>query len=432
MERKKLLWISHLIPFPPKGGVLQRSFNLIKELSKYYDIYLFAFNQASFLKSSFPGSASPIEEAKRGLAPYVKELEIAAIPSEAGKFGKYRLAFSTLLSRKPYTVEWLRSDHAAKRLSAMIDSVRPDIAHYDTISLAIYQDLTEHLPTVLNHHNIESQMLFDRAKKETNLLKKVYFLQEARKLQRYEKEVCKEFSLNITCSPEDSLLLKSIDPSLECKDVPNGVDITYFYPAPARYEPHSLIFAGGLGWYPNLDAMNFFADEIWPGLKAGIPDIKMNLVGRSPTHKFRQLSENDPSFRVHGFVDDVRPYLREAHAYVCPIRDGGGTKLKILDALAIGCPVIAHPFACVGIDVEDGEHVLFATTPSEYVSQVKALFESDQLRQKLCANGPKLIEEKYSFSAIGADYAKQLKDLLQQSNKPVHAAGTPTAANSQS
>ena len=429
MQKAKLLWVSHLVPYPPKGGVLQRSFNLIKELSEYYDIYLFAFNRASFLKSSFPGSKLPLEEAKRGLAPYVKELEIAEIPSEAGKFGKYRLALSTLLSGQPYTVEWLRSDLAAKKLSAMIDSVHPDIAHYDTISLAIYRNLTAHLPTVLNHHNIESQMLFDRAKKETNLLKKGYFLQEARKLQRYETSVCKEFSLNITCSPEDSILLQSIDPSLKCKDVPNGVDITYFYPAPANYEPHSLIFAGGLGWYPNLDAMNFFADDIWPELKAEIPDITMNLVGRSPTQKFRQLSGNDPSFKVHGFVDDVRPYLRKAHAYVCPIRDGGGTKLKILDALAIGCPVIAHPFACVGIDVEDGENVLFAATPSDYVAQVKALFESDQLRQKLASNGPLLIEEKYSFSAIGKDYSEQLGVLLQQHHEAADSAIAPTAAN---
>lgn len=417
MTKPRLLWVSHLVPYPPKGGVLQRSFNLIKYLSKDFDIYLFAFNQSAFLKSSFTESISPLDDAKTGLAPYIKELRVVDIPSERVPLGKYILAFRSLFSSRPYTINWLHSRIAESQLSKMYEIVKPDVVHFDTISLAPYLKCCRGTPTVLNHHNVESQMMCERSINEGNVAKRLYYRLEGRKLRSYEHRVLSKFDLNITCSDQDSSLLATEHPGVNCLTVPNGVDTEYFKPEKSEYEDFSLIFAGGLGWYPNLDAMNYFVDEIWPLLKMKMPNATMHLIGRNPTNKFLSLAKQDPDFLVHGFVDDVRPYLKRADVYVCPIREGGGTKLKILDALAMGCPVVSHPFATVGIDVEQGVTVEHASSPEEFYLKIERIFSDRDLRKRLSVNGPKLVSEKYSFESIAKRYSLNLKTLMRDDNE---------------
>jgi glycosyltransferase involved in cell wall biosynthesis len=415
MERKKLLWLSHLVPYPPKGGVLQRSFNLLREISKDYDVYLFCFNQDELLKSSFPNTNDPLSEAKKGLASFTSKTHVIDIPYSQQTFGKHYVALKSLVTNRSYTQSWLQSTEAESQIKAFIADLDFDAVHFDTISLGVYRHLVTDIPAVLNHHNIESRMLADRSRNEQNIIKKLYFQVEAKRVLSAEKKLCPSFDLNITCSEDDARDLNTISPKSRVEVVPNGVDINYFYPRPndrpAPSHPY-LVFAGGLSWYPNLDAMNYFVDEIWPVIKSRIPDIHMSLIGRNPPKKFLDLSERDPSFVVHGFVDDVRPYLWDATAYVCPIRDGGGTKLKILDALAVGVPLIAHTFSCKGIGVEAGKHVLFANSPSDYVDRIEKILADNELRQALSINGPRFIKEHFSYENIGRNYSVFISRLL--------------------
>lgn len=166
-----------------------------------------------------------------------------------------------------------------------------------------------------------------------------------------------------------------------------------------------------MNWYPNRNAMLYFARQVWPLLTEAIPDIRITVIGQDPPACLINLANEDKRFKVAGFVDDVRPYINRAMVYVCPIKDGGGTKLKILDALAMGKAIVADPVACEGIDVKDGETVLFADSPADYVKKIKLLFENKDLNKKLGLNGRKLIEDKYSFEKIGRKLATLCEGL---------------------
>jgi glycosyltransferase involved in cell wall biosynthesis len=198
------------------------------------------------------------------------------------------------------------------------------------------------------------------------------------------------------------------------EEIPNGVDLKYFYQLNLDKEKHSLIFAGGMKWYPNRSAMLFFADKVWPLLKKEVPDVKMTVIGREPPAEIMSLARNDEHFRVTGFVDDVRPYIDKTMVYVCPIQDGGGTRLKVLDALAMGKPIVAHPIALEGIDIEPEKHVLVARTPEEFVSQIVRLFRDSSLYRRLSEEGRRLVLEKYDFEKIGEKLSRAYNEVVNR------------------
>jgi len=412
----KILWLSHLIPYPPKGGVLQRSYNLIRELSKYHEVSLLAFNQSALLGSMFSSVSAGKKEAKRHLLEFCNDVEFVDIPSEKEPLGKYILALKSLFTRYPYTVNWLASKEMSFLIEKILGNNQFDLIHFDTISLAIYLPHFGDTPKVLDHHNIESHMMLRRAEQEQNLLKKFYYYQEGKKLSSYEKTICKDFDLHITCSELDSERLRSIDSGLNIDEIPNGVDVEYFIPNSENEQGARLVFAGGLNWYPNQDAMLFFAREIWPILKRRCPEIEMDLIGKNPPKELCDLGERDQNYHVHGFVDDVRGYISRASVYVCPIRDGGGTKLKLLDAFSMGKAVVAHPAACEGIDITEDENVFLAENANAFSDKIIDLLGDRNKRRRVGLSARMLVEKSYSFVRIGQKLSSNYELLVKFSS----------------
>jgi len=408
----KVLWLSHLIPFPPKGGVLQRSYNMIREASEQHDITLVAFNQRDFLSSTLPDESDPVSAARSGLSPFLDNMHIIDIPEYRVPFGKYWLALYSLLTGRAYNMEWLRSEQVRFSLSNLLKSYKFDVVHIDTISLCVYFDLFDGIPVVLNHHNFESEMLLNRSMSSEGWLKSLYFRIEASRLLRSEKQYCRSSSLNLTCSDDDSDMMVEKMEANNFLTVPNGVDTSYFYPNIDRErKAKGIVIVGGLSWYPNREAVQYFIREIWPVLRKEIPEVRVDVVGRDPTDEMLRVAASDDRLFFHGFVDDVRDYLWESDFYLCPIRTGGGTKLKILDALATGCCIVADPFSCKGILVQEDQEVLYAETPIDYVNQIKRLIGDPELQLKLRASGPKLIEAEYSYKKIGMIYSSSINKL---------------------
>jgi len=250
-----------------------------------------------------------------------------------------------------------------------------------------------------------------RAGKERNLFKKLYYYFEGRKIEGYEKKNLQHYDVNITCSSLDSDRLREIVPKLNVEEIPNGVDLSYFNSNRDLVEKNSLIFVGGLNWYPNKEAIIHFSECIWPQLRSLLDGIQFNLVGKNPPKELEILAESDADFKIHGYVKDARIFINKAEIYVCPILDGGGTKLKILDALAMKIPIVAYEIACEGIDVVHRETVLMGNTPEELISLTQELLSSPDLAKTLSLNGRKLIEEKYSFASIGAKLAALLGEI---------------------
>jgi glycosyltransferase involved in cell wall biosynthesis len=401
----KILWLSHLIPYPPKGGVLQRSYHLLNQLTKYHDVDLFAFNQKELIGPLFNSVEEGEQEALKHLSAICNKVEFFEIPCDKSPINKKLLAFKSLFTRFPYTLNWLLSEEFSARLKELVDTENYDFVHFDTISLAPYQSIFKKIPTSLDHHNIESHMLFRRANKEKSLIKKLYFIQESKRLEKYEKIYCPQFSFNFTCSDVDTRRLLDISPNSFVNTVPNGVDTHYFTPEPPLQKTDSLLFIGRLNWYPNIEAVEFIAHKIWPIIKQESPGTQVNIIGPNPPDSITHVAKDDEDFYSHGFVNDIIPYFKQAKCYICPIKDGGGTKLKILDALSMGMAIVADPIACEGIDVTDRKDVVFAETPAQYLAAITEILSDQKFRKMLQTNARELAVTKYSFDNIGKDLA---------------------------
>ena len=390
----RVLWVGHNLAYPPVRGVLQRNYNLLREAAKVSEVHVLAFDQPP---TRPPGvGAEDCAEALRKFCAHVEWVPLASGVSKS----PYWLGLRGLLSRKAYDLNWLASHSMAERLQRTLGRVKFDTVHFDTLGLAPYGRLVSGAGTVLNHHNIESSMMGHRAATETRRVPRLYWRWEAKKLLRAERDYCPQFSVNLVVSPEDGETLASLAPGIETKVVANGVDTEYFTPR-ADPDGNTLLFCGGLDWYPNGEAMAYFFDQIWPLLTRQRPDIRVVVVGRRPPKWLTQLGDSDRRIHVTGFVDDVRPYFKEATAYICPIRVGGGTRLKILDALAMGMPLVGTTFACSGISVQHEKHVLLADTSEAFAEQILRVLADPVLRANLAAQGRDLVYKDYSWPVVG-------------------------------
>lgn len=402
----KILWLSHNVPYPPKTGVLQRNYNLLKEAANVGEIYLIAFFQKDILPIQYD-----MQEVRRELGKFCQFIEIVQIPSESLRIRKYGLVLMSIFTSDPYSVNWMESSEMHVKIRQFAKETEFDMVHFDTIGLAEYWGDVGNVPKVLNHHNIESNLMERRSIIEGNKLKKMYFHMEAGKLKKYEKDHCKKFDINTTVSSLDKERLREMLPDGRIEVIPNGVDTDYFFPDNEEIKKGNIIFVGGMNWYPNRDAIMFLCNEIWPLLKEEIPEISLTVVGAQPPTELLDLSKTDNNIEVTGFVDDMRPYMRKAEIYMCPMRDGGGTRLKILDALAMGKAIVSTSLGIEGISVEPEKNVLIANEASEFVGQIKRLIENPELREKLGSEGRKLAEEKYSWKVIGKELNSVYRSL---------------------
>jgi glycosyltransferase involved in cell wall biosynthesis len=409
----KTLWVSHVVPYPPKAGVLLRCYNLVRELSRYTELDLVAFIQEPWLRTCFGDVDKGLAEARRALGEFCRVRAFLPIPSEHQTGGRLRLVLSSLVSGPCSTVQWLASPEAARILRELRASERYDVVHFDTISLAQYRPIFDGVSASLGHHNIESAMLLRRAAFEPSPLKRRFFLQEGRRLADYERETSGWFDTHITCSALDSERLREICGHPNIVEIPNGVDPDYFRPGSTDRIANTFVFVGTMDWYPNVDAMRFFLDSVWPALKARYPEATVGIVGSNPPEWLVKVGAADPSIRVYGFVDDVRPYIEGAALYVCPIRDGGGTRLKILDAMAMARCIVAHPVASEGIRVTDGETIVYADEPESFVAQIVALLEDPRRAGRIGDAARQLVQQEYSFHGIGIRLAEHLRGLAR-------------------
>jgi len=400
----RVLWLSHVVPFPPKAGVLLRAYYLLRSVAEQHEVDLIAFVQRQLLATFYSDIDTGLAECRTELSKHCKSVTFLPIEKAVRPLGKLRTAWEGLFCRDGYMASWLDGPRARDEIARSVHRRRYDAAHFDHLSLATYRSLLKSTPTTLGHHNAESHMLMRRAEHETGVLKKLYFRQEASRLARYERQIAAWFRLHITCSDLDSQRLRATMPDAPIICIPNGVDTKYFVPSDQAQTANSLIFVGTMSWYPNVDAVNYLLREIWPLLRAKIPTVTLDVVGAGAPTALKELAARCVGVTLHGFVPEIRPLIGRAALYVCPIRDGGGTKLKILDALAMAKCIVAHPVACEGIAVTPGTDVIFADTPNDFVVQIESLLADPERRHKIGAAARQLAVDKFSFAAIGADF----------------------------
>jgi glycosyltransferase involved in cell wall biosynthesis len=407
----QILWASHLIPYPPKSGVHLRSYHLLKAVASRHEVDLIAFVQEPWLRVFYPSRQEALSECARELGKFCRSVRFLEIEGASRAGGKWRTAAAGLVLPASYTMRWLDGAAGRRAFADAALATRYALAHFDTIGLAPYRPLLAGVPATLGHHNIESHMLLRRAENERQLLRRLYYLQEGWRVRGYERRTAPQFAAHITCSDLDAERLRAIAPRARVVTIPNGVDTDYFRPSGRAATRRSLIFVGSLNWYPNVSAVEFLLREIWPPLKRAVPDLSLDLVGSAPPPHIRALAAALPDVTVHGFVDDVRPFMEEALLYVCPIRDGGGTKLKLLDAFAMEKCVVAHPIACEGIAAQPGKEVELAESAPAFVAAIQQLLAQPERRVSLGRAARELVVARYGFAQIGRRLSEVFESL---------------------
>lgn len=264
---------------------------------------------------------------------------------------------------------------------------------------------------ILDTHNVEYDV-FRRMWKTTEApVRKAHYLLEYVKLKRDELSLCRSQDVLLATSDRDSELFARDVPHVPRFVVPNGVDTAYFVPKnDAPSEPHSLVFTGMIGYVPNADGITWFIDEILPLIAQRVPDVKLYVVGKRPPETVRARASE--RVVVTGTVPDVRPYVHRSSVYVVPLRMGGGTRLKIAEALSMKKPMVTTRVGCEGIDLVDGRDALFADTPREFADAVVRLLGDADLRARLADAGHDLAKRRYDWSVIGDQLEKVYRETL--------------------
>ncbi|HEX5436686.1 MAG TPA: glycosyltransferase family 4 protein, partial [Gemmatimonadaceae bacterium] len=251
------------------------------------------------------------------------------------------------------------------------------------------------------HHDIESDALRQRAGSRRSPLLARYISLQADRVERVERELCPRFAMNVVMSAVDAERLVARAPGAKTQVVPNGVDTEYFETQPlTAATPGRVTFTGGTYVYPNRDAVEHLLADIWPKIRDRAPNATLHLIGRHAAAD-QMRYEREPGVRALGHVDDIRPHVAEAACTVVPVRVGGGTRIKILDAWAMGRPVVSTSRGCEGLAAVDGENVLIRDAPDEFADAVVQVLADARLRAQLARCGRATVERHYSWQAIG-------------------------------
>jgi sugar transferase (PEP-CTERM/EpsH1 system associated) len=404
----KVLFVTTKSPYPLHEGRALRTYNLIREVAREHEVHLVSFVQT-------PEELEGIEH-MRSLC---RELHFHKLHFNAPRWRLAVEAVRELFGRAPLQVVKYRQASMRRTLQRLLATHRYDLVHFDMLHLAEYFPLCGPVPKLLTEHNVESVILQRRAETETRPLVRAYLRYQQRKLQRYEAQACRAADHVVAVSEADAEQLQRVS-GRAVTTVPNGVDTTFFTAAldaaAQRNAAPTLVYVGAFTWFPNADAIRHFVEQVFPLIRAARPDVQLTVIGKGADAKSEPALAAQPGVRLAGLVDDIRPWVQQAQAYVVPLRIGGGTRLKILDAMAMGKAIVSTSVGCEGLAVTPGHDILVADDPREFAHQVLRLLGEPELAARLGRNGRALIEQRYDWRAIGAG-------LLDAYRRTARAAG---------
>lgn len=403
--KPRLLFLSQTMPYPPDGGVWIRTYNLIRALSAEFSIEMLCFERAISGLDGFAFDPAESLAALREIGP----AEVFPLPQ---RHSRARFAwdhFRSLLTGRAFT-HYLYDSGAFR--TAVRAAVRRGyaLAHVDSLDLCTYLPELGDAPIACTHHNVESALLRRRAKAERSGLVRLYAAYQARLTEKDERRWCPQVALNVAVSDDDAATLRALAPGGRYVVVPNGVDVEAFRPG-ADSRDGGLVFVGAASWFPNRDGMEYFCQEILPLLRRRRPDLPVTWIGAARTEDQRRLKD-EHGVALTGHVPDIRPYVQAAQCYVVPLRVGGGSRLKILDAWAMGKAVVSTSIGCEGLAAEDGQNILLGDTPEAFAAAIERVLDSDELRRRLGAGARKTAEARYSWEVVGRTLVEAYMELL--------------------
>jgi polysaccharide biosynthesis protein PslH len=314
-----------------------------------------------------------------------------------------------VFSRLPYAVSRYRSRLLKKRVTELAPEHDLVICDFLFPSYAVPNGLQA--PTVLFQHNVEAMIWKRHASVHQNFIHSAYMREQWRRMRRFEGEECRRLDHVVAVSTSDADLFRTEYGASSVSDVPTGVDLEYFSPRASRPKDNpELVFVGSMDWMPNEDGVCWFSEQVLGRIRRHVPNVSLTIVGRSPGSAVRKLAAQDSAIQVTGTVPDVRPYLERGAAFVVPLRIGGGTRLKIYEAMAMGIPVVSTTIGAEGLPVRNEQHLLIADTPEEQAAAITRLLENPQVASALADNALKLVKEHGSWDSVTIRFLDQCCD----------------------
>jgi len=381
-----ILFVTTKTPLPMDDGHSLRDFNILRQLAKEHRIHLISAVKAE----REWGYVSDLQK-------ICTSVQLVEVPANRSKLALAVTLIESLIKRKAFvTVKY--------DLPAMRQAIRKtlgentiDFVHLGILSLAVYLDEVAGYPVALDEHNVESALLRRRLTTETGI-GRIFYRWQQKWLEDFEQEAARQVRQIWSCSDIDAKQLRQFAPQTPVAVIPNGVDRDYFQPlAGVQVEEESLAFVGGLNWYPNLDGLRWFDREILPLLLPKHPGLRLHIIGDGPQPEWRHKN----NIVCHGRVEDIRPFMARAAVFIVPLRIGGGTRLKILNAMAAGCCVVATSIGAEGLAAVNGENILVGDSPDQFAGQILAAFASVALREKIGQNAELFIRDNYDWELIG-------------------------------
>ena len=390
--RPRLLFLCQTLPFPPDGGVWIRTYHVLRLLARAFDITALCFERAGTA-----GAAGDAAESRAALGRFA-DVEVFGLPQCHSRLRyAWDHARSAALGRV-YTTYMYESRAFRRRLRELLGSGAFHLVHLDSMDLARYLPDCHGLPAVCVHHDVESVRLRRCARLERSRWRRAYLGYQARLMDEVERHWCERVTLNVAVSERDAALLKQKAPGSRIAVVPNGVDLQEF--RPDGTEGTGVAFVGGTNPFPNLDALDFFCDQVLPHLRRGRAEVPVRWIGRASSRQQREYRERY-GVELTGYAADVRPLMREAACHVVPLRVGGGTRLKILNSWAMAKAVVSTSIGSEGLATADGSNVLVRDEPRDFADAVLAVLGDRHLRRSLGEGGRATAERLYSWDVVG-------------------------------
>ncbi|MGD2164948.1 MAG: glycosyltransferase [Anaerolineae bacterium] len=389
----RILFLTPQLPYPPQKGTALRNWGLIQGMAERHQVSLLSFR-------------APAKDAME--QPLTSACERIVTVPQPERSRRQRL-WEMLATGEPDMALRLASTPFDQRLRDWLAQTTFDVVQIEGIELAPYLDAIRSAPrdplVVFDDHNCE--YLLQQRTFLTDLYSPArwpaaaYSFLQWQRLRRYEADVCRRADQVLAVSQADGEALGRLVPELSVTVIPNGIDTQAYRLAHGASDraSNTLIFTGTMDFRPNVDAVLWFAAQVLPLIRAEVPDARFVVVGQRPHRRLARLRRN-PAITITGWVEDVRPYFGDATVYVAPLRMGGGTRLKLLEAMAMGAPIVATSLGAEGYPVESGRQLILADKPESFAEAVVCLLRDEERRADLRRTARSFVEERYDWSVI--------------------------------
>lgn len=392
--RSQLLFLTNLFPFPLDDGASFKAYYTLRYFSRHFDITLVSF---------YRGQEELVLRNKLG------DLckDIILVPLKRTKWREIRNVILSFMTRKPFLIQRDYSRKMSQAIQTALSRGPFSLIYVDHLHMSQYVRSQEPTKKVLDEHNVEAEIARRYFQIEKNWLRKWLAYIDYRRLKTYEPHECGKYDRVFVVSRRDQQLLEdSAVRKVSC--IPIGVDTQKFLPLELNPESKQIVFIGTMYWPPNIDAVHWFCREIFPLIKLKCPDCQLLIIGKKPPPSVLKLAR-DKGVVVLGYVGDPTEYLKDCAAFVVPLRIGGGIRVKILNALAWGLPIVSTTVGAEGIAVTSGENIFIQDHAEGFAASVIQLIHDLSMREKLSKNGRRLAVTVYEWEKIYAKMDVPLK-----------------------